>query len=315
MGLSANAAVVVGVVLVASVSGVLVTDVDGDGLTVYSELRGTTAPFNADTDGDGLDDSLEQQLCTDPRDADTDGDGLSDGYERTTSQTAVCDPNTDDDGFSDGQEVWAQANGPHVYQNLDPLRKDIVVEVDALGQLPPQGAFDPVIAAFADAPLDNPDGSTGVSLHILRDEALAADTSTNDSESATLRYQNHDYRSYGAYHVVFVETIGYRPPESLGRAYHQSDGTPAGALVERHGPATMATFMHEMGHLIGLRVDSYRGIDSSLESFETYPSVMNYRAPLDVIAFADRDWTYLDTHTFTENTSYGHQPTELPTAL
>ncbi len=60
-----------------------VEDLDGDGLTNWTELNRTgTYPRKADTDGDGLGDGTEvNRTKTNPHRADTDGDGLGDGVE------------------------------------------------------------------------------------------------------------------------------------------------------------------------------------------------------------------------------------------
>ncbi|HOX42754.1 MAG TPA: hypothetical protein PK668_04100 [Myxococcota bacterium] len=118
-----------------------------------------------DRDGDGLDDAWEAAAgepgLLDWRAADSDGDGLGDGDE---------DP--DQDGLTNLEEQaaaelpWLLAGpAPH------PLRRDLLVELDAMqGREPSSAALAGVEAAYAAAPVDNPDGSQGVAVHFLGDE-------------------------------------------------------------------------------------------------------------------------------------------------
>ncbi|MCZ4499722.1 MAG: hypothetical protein JWQ74_2275 [Marmoricola sp.] len=131
-----------------TVTAVVVSDTDGDGLTDAQERRLGTNPTKADTDGDGLKDGAEVNgititskirlpgrsfvaiglVRTNPLRADTDGDGLKDGAEvegftltttvRTSSRTYVIGfvqtnptkADTDGDGANDKAEVTGSAN-------------------------------------------------------------------------------------------------------------------------------------------------------------------------------------------------------------
>jgi CSLREA domain-containing protein len=111
--------------------------------TVTDSNDGTSelSPICGDPDGDGNPDS--------------DGDGLCDDWE-----THGLD--YDDDGTADlplGSSFGAS-----------PGHKDLYLEVDAMratpSYAPSQGAIDDVVAAFADAPVTNPSGGTGITLHV-----------------------------------------------------------------------------------------------------------------------------------------------------
>ena len=85
---------------------------------------------------------------------DADGDGLLDGWETVGLDT---------DGG--GIDVNLPAMG------ADPRRKDIFIEVDCLvasdhSHCPIQNAISDVVAAFANAPVANIDGTTGIQLHV-----------------------------------------------------------------------------------------------------------------------------------------------------
>ena len=91
-----------------------VEDLDGDGLTNWTELNRTgTYPRKADTDGDGLGDGTEvNRTKTNPHRADTDGDGLGDGVEVKRTRTDPLTADTDGDGLGDGIEMNSTKTNP-----------------------------------------------------------------------------------------------------------------------------------------------------------------------------------------------------------
>ncbi len=156
-----------------------------------------TDPNDTDSDDDGLTDGLERctgvyngptDPGTDPTKFDTDGDQFSDGEEVLGFG---CDhiPNTIDDI---DLLAFSELDGPGSIA-VSPLRKDVFVEIDWLGANPnyrqdpsdptstllpppfPAGLndyepepeeIDRVVQMFANAPVDNPDGTTGINLHV-----------------------------------------------------------------------------------------------------------------------------------------------------
>jgi len=86
---------------------------------------------------------------------DTDDDGLLDSWEK-------FGVDTDNDGLIDLDLLSLGAN---------PLRKDLFVEADYLQaathtHAPTKDAVERMVTAFANAPVPNPDGTTGVQLHV-----------------------------------------------------------------------------------------------------------------------------------------------------
>lgn len=135
------------------------TDDDGSTATTTRLVAvGVSPPTECrDTDGNG--------------DPDNDGDGLCDHWE--TDEIDV-----DDDGTVD----LALHEPPY---DADPNRKDIFVEIDYMDceeggcqsgdthdHEPDPDALRAVRQSFADASVENPDGTTGITLHTMQDEAL-----------------------------------------------------------------------------------------------------------------------------------------------
>jgi hypothetical protein len=108
---------------------------------------------------------LSSTLC---RDADGDGSTDDDG-------DALCD-NWEIDGLDVDRDGTVDLDLPAM--GADPERKDLFVEVDYMVDpagtpYRPRGASTRlVVQAFENAPIENPDGSTGIDLHVTVDEQV-----------------------------------------------------------------------------------------------------------------------------------------------
>ena len=92
--------------LIASVTGVLLLDVDGDGLSGFSEINLQTNLSSSNSDGDSLNDGDEvEKYQTNPLDADSDSDGIDDSPEIQAHSTDPNDSDSDDDGIDDNAEI------------------------------------------------------------------------------------------------------------------------------------------------------------------------------------------------------------------
>lgn len=195
-------------------------DTDGDGLNDGRELEIGTDPTEADTDGDGLDDGFEVELGTDPTAADTDDDGLDDPRELGVGTDPLA-ADTDGDGLLDGWERREETPDGVALPGADPLARDIYVQVDyARGAEKPDEAFYRAVAdEFAEMPVENPDNSAGISVHV-RDGGRVNESVSFTGEAGnfwTLReryYRSELGQRAGVYHQVLVadfegDEVGY----------------------------------------------------------------------------------------------------------
>lgn len=238
-----------------------------------------------DTDGDGIADRAERELYgTDPNVSDTDGDGIPDGMELACSEA---------------------------YPDADPLRQDVYVELDSVAgvELSDQSK-ERLRAAFADGPVENPGGESGIALHLVEsNETLPEADSVNDDRREGEYNDVEDYRDdhfeyeQAGYHYLLISTnVAYN-----GDDHYAGAGRPGMALVEhydRDGVMTSLT-MHELGHAFGLG-RSMEGVDTRKYDRDGYHSVMNYNILYETTTFSDgeddvgRDeWSFIaeDRHT------------------
>lgn len=145
----------------------LTVDTDDDGVTDDREDVLGTDPVDLDTDDDGLDDEPEVNGRTDATDSDSDDDGLDDGAELEVG-TDPTDADTDDDGLEDGWEVEGETDRATALPGSDPLRMDMYVDVrytEGVSQLSDR-QLRYVQRTWADFDVENPDGTTGIAVHI-----------------------------------------------------------------------------------------------------------------------------------------------------
>jgi hypothetical protein len=221
---------------------------------------------------------------------DADDDGLPDDWE--TNGIDI-----DNDGIVDLPLHQAPFNA-------DPNHKDIFVEIDwMIGQQPVSQALTDVENAFRDAPVTNPDGTTGISLHAMRDEAVPAilpilvetrgdgpfddffDVKDTHFGTADERGNSNWANIRAARRLVFRYALfGHsyaEAPTSSGIAELAGNDLMvtlggwdpvqiliAGGSVE----AVAATFMHELGHTLGLSP----GGGDDINCKPNYLSVMSY---------------------------------------
>ena len=281
----------------------LAADTDSDGLGDGVEVTEYgSSPTNPDTDGDGLRDGREaRELGTDPTTNDTDGDRLPDAVELEVYDTDPTSSDTDGDGLEDGVE--AADSGP--LAAADPLARDVFVELDYMrGERPNANAIALVVDEYAAAPVRNPDGTTGISLHVVVDDAIPREPRTNELDSLRLRLSYFDNETRGYHHATVVHdarlagdsvagfaTTGHLVLQTRGR-----DGDTYTTREQAH------VLMHELGHALGLSTARYEGIDSYDVPHDQYESVMNYNAPWGTLGYSNGapfdDWAYLEANMY-----------------
>ena len=283
-----------------------VADTDEDGLDDATEVNEYgTEPTVDDTDEDGLDDGPEvNEYGTEPTVADMDNDGLDDGREIELN-TNPTDPDTDSDGLPDGSEVNNDA-----LSGANPLHVDIFLEVDYVyGHKPPDRVLELARGMYDDAPVSNPDGSTGITLHVSYNDSIPTDGRVNvDELDETLMPEHFDHENEGYHYAVAVKDAWW-DGESVGGVAGGSNGqfifetTYANSDAEMEDKVIASIFVHELGHSVGISDHDYRGVDSYDVTYSKYTSVMNYNAPSDAIVYSDgepfNDWAYIENNLFT----------------
>jgi PKD repeat protein len=197
---------------------------------------------------------------------DKDGDGLFDGWETNGIHM-------NDDGVVDLALPSLGANPDH---------KDLFIEIDwmedsAHSHTPMLGVSDAVIAAFANAPIANPDGTTGINLHIdesngvLHQNDLAV-WAGFDAVKATNFAQD---RRFVYHYCLFIHNIQWMDgtsgiAEFPGNDFIVALGSWSGGIGTFQQQA--GTLMHEFGHNLNLNHGGGDGINYK----PNYLSIMSY---------------------------------------
>lgn len=259
------------------------------------------------------------RTCTATEFVDTDEDGLSDSDEETLYLTDSNNPDTDGDALGDGHEVLgydADGDGsidlPLPSYGVNPLRKDILVEIDHMGSdgthshAPTPSGISAVVAAFDNAPIANPDGSFGVNLHVdygagaplvgggtwgsASGASVLAHTTAlgsmsggdyswtdfNNLKAANFNALRRPFFHYSVFaHLLDATLAPNESPSGISYGIGASDFIVSmGGWSGSTGTAVEqgGTFMHELGHNLNLR---HGGADD-VNWKPNYISVMNY---------------------------------------
>lgn len=244
-----------------------------------------------------------------------------------------CDRDQDLDGLPDHWEMYGI---PYVDKNTGQLlryrldvdhdgvidarvdHRDLFVEVDAMtatGLAPAAGELDPVIDAFEQAPVTNPDGTTGIALHLDLDED---DLATQDfdydingwdvfhsiksihfgtpqeradggaiPESRLLdaKAQAYRYCIFGRAHIFHVSVTGRAEVSEFGGndfyialGANANNPLPEGGVFGGTPQKKQAIFMHELGHTLGL---SHYGPVSQLPADERHDFELGFGRKLN----------------------------------
>ena len=249
-----------------------------------------------DTDGDRLPDCVET------------GSGRYRGITNTGTDPNV--PDTDQDGIPDGDEVLGTLGGLDLpAMGANPLRRNILIEYDwfadaqgsAHDHRPSASTIAKVAAAFAAAPVSNPDGSSGIVA--IQDYgqggAFTGGNLVPDVDGCIvggvggMEYRNHLNDNFGSeragyfhYSLVIHRYNATSADDcagssaSSGQAFYNDFRSLVSSGSFHNNPGSgdqwvANTILHEVGHNLNL---THGGSwSNSFNHKPNYPSVMNYR--------------------------------------
>lgn len=235
--------------------------------------------------------------------SDSDNDRIPNIYENNTGlftadyATGTNPNNADSDGdnIDDGNEAYGTADGLNLPgMGANPNRKTIFVEIDWTednhetafhSHRPRPGTVARTAAAFANAPLANPDGSTGIDFIVdygqggLFNGGQLLFAGTNPrilifADSIDYRDTYMDARRSGIFHYgIFTHQYDDPTNYSSGVAYLNYDVFFVTLYQYWDWDEGLAnTLMHEIGHNFGL----HHGGNESRNRKPNYNSVLNY---------------------------------------
>ena len=235
--------------------------------------------------------------------ADVDQDRLS-GCQEILLGTDPTHADTDNDGLSDGDEVLGTLAGLNLPAlGVNPLRKNLLVEIDwmvgpecyaeGFSRKPTTENVAMVTEMFANAPVWNPDGSSGIDAIIDYgqggfftggneiddgDALLDGDILHPDAEFHEKRSEHSDHRRLGHFHYGIM---AWRHQDANNYSSGVAEVGGDDFIVSMHcagndhlgAVAYSNTIMHELGHNFGL----LHGGGNYCNYRPNYDSVMNYR--------------------------------------
>lgn len=215
----------------------------------------------------------------------------------------------DKDGLENGWEMNGYAGIDLPGMGADHKHKDLFVFMDFMRKnlLPSDNGFEVIKDIFEDAPVSNPDGEDGIKLHLtLANRPIRFETDMGkDYWNKILAHRNRALTrdKMKVYHYM-IWANKYNNGTSSG----VSLGAPARDFIVSLGgwgtnnteSARIGTFIHELGHNLGLR---HGGADNDNWK-PNYISVMNYTFQIDGVT-KDRkqvfDYQRFRTLTLDEN--------------
>ena len=281
---------------------------------------------------------------------DSDGDGIPDAWE-INGITVGADGNVVGIGNLAGQGTFIDLKA----MGADPMHKDIFVHADWMHDATSgSSTFKPgiktmkvVTAAFAKAPVSNPDGRIGINLHVdlgadremrpgqnwgslsrAHEEPYVATLGSFTSDGGNPPVQIYNWSAFDGiksdyftpsrrravfHYALFCNNYdGAKKSGGISREIPSSDflvamGQLNGATVMQLG----GTFMHELGHNLGLQ----HGGDEETNDKPNYLSIMNYTFQLEglvrskdeqhIMDYSRRTLPILNENSLDENVGIG----------
>ena len=231
-----------------------------------------------------------------PNSGDRDGDHIPDELER--------------DGYDINNDGIPEIDFPKM--GADPNHKDIFVEMDYMpGELASEEELDRIVQSFADINISNPDGRTGINLHLdagaargpkynlgggeqVKWQVLSDDIGNNPGNWARFKASHFNQRRDGLFHYMVwgdyyvQQQNGESGSSGLGQLGGRDFMVTVGKTHWNNNKGNMSdirvgTFIHELGHNLGL----HHGGADEVNKKPQYFSVMNYRYQLTGVSKAD----------------------------
>ena len=236
---------------------------------------------------------------------DTDGDRLPNAVETNThvfvnsanTGTSPTVADTDSDGIKDGDETVGTTAGLDLYgMGARPLKKNLLFEYDwfddsndcgAHTHRPTAAAITRLNAAFAAAPVTNPDGTTGITVindygqgglftggNHVADANGNIDGGVNEPQFTAYKTANFASKRRGYFHYVLNIHRYATTSDSSGQAELPGNDLIVSLQCFQSTSNVANTIMHEVGHNLSL----HHGGDEDLPNYKpNYNSIMNYR--------------------------------------
>lgn len=186
--------------------------------------------------------------------------------------------------------------------DADPLQMDVFIELDWMrGEKPSRATIQDVAEVFDEAPVKNADGSTGINLHVTFSDGVDREEQAYPLTVVETLRANMENEYCGYYYALAVEktdrddTMAYTLPNHKNKPIAFKTDAKAGYYYP--DGSIRISVMHEIGHVLGVSNEDYRGVDSQDVDYGTYSSAMNYNAPADSLEFSSGkpfdDWEHI----------------------
>ncbi len=201
---------------------------------------------------------------------------------------------SDGDGIPDQWEIHGYwDNGTFVNlpaMGANPRHKDLfiwmdyMVRPDSTSMAPSQTVIDNIKAVFNNAPVQNPDGTTGIHIHPVLKNQVPYQETLGVSNDYVVVWQQFDQLKQASFNAAYAKTFRYMiwaDTYNQGTSSGLARGIPAMDFIVSLGGWTepggtdwqkLGTFIHELGHCLSLK----HGGTDHVNYKPNYLSVMNY---------------------------------------
>ena len=239
------------------------------------------------------DNTYERSFTWNDGKADTDKDALLDSWEVV--------------GYDENSDGWIDVDLPAMGANS--RHQDLFVEVDWMADnthshRPTDFAVQRIVRSFANAPRSNPDGVTGITLHVdmggLGGGNAVGHQTNLDLTSGWGNFDTIKNANFNANRRRIFRYSLFAHQYNNGCSSGIARGIPASDFIVTLGCVGVGsedqqsgTFMHEMGHTLGLK---HGGVDH-VHYKPNFLSIMNYRFQFSGLRY-DRAWGLYDYSRF-----------------